>query len=125
MSMQDRWNTEQVWEGLASTFDREIVDRFHAMTGDLETAFREAKRTFRTDVAAMTPGDHDINRDGAKQRLILGHLVLAVLDGLRRGVTEWRPFPHLQNLTWAQKETALLLWAAQHGTSDDHSIRAT
>lgn len=123
--MQDRWNTEQVWDGLAATFDRNTVDHFRSRSSDIEAAFHEAKKTFRGDVAAMTPGDHDINRDGAKQRLILGHLVLAVLDGMRRGVTEWRPFPQLHNLTWAQKETALLLWAAQHGTSDDHSIRAT
>lgn len=123
--MQDRWSTEQVWEGLASTFDRATVERFHSMSSDLEGAFREAKKTFRSEVGEMSPGDHDINRDGTKQRLILGHLVLAVLDAMRRGVREWRPFPHLQNLTWAQKETALLLWAAQHGTSDDHSIRGT
>lgn len=120
----ERWTVEQVWDALANYFDRDTVAEYRASSTDADAAFRKAKNAFRNEIAELTPGDHDINRDGAKQRLILGHLILSILDGIKRGVSEWRPFPHLDHLNWAQRETALLLWAAQHGTSDDHAVQA-
>ena len=121
----EKMSVDDVWECMAKVFDPATVNHYRDMSRtDRDKAAREAKSTFREEVADLSTSTHDINLDGAKQRLILGHLILAILDGIHRGVKEWRPFPHLQNLTWSQKETALLLWAAQHGTSDETSIRA-
>jgi hypothetical protein len=123
MMQNARCTLDEIWEALGKIFDHGLVERYRSLAAqNREEAFRTAKTEFRDSVAEMSPHLHDINGDGTKQHLIFGHLILAILDGIGRGVREWRPFPHLQNLTWSQKETALLLWSSQHGTSDEHSV---
>ncbi len=111
-----------IWTELGERFDRSIVERFRALGADPGRAFETARAEFRGDVAALAHSDHDINRAGAKQSLILGHVLLAIFDALRRGRRIATPLPP-RRPDWAAEETSLLLWAAQFGGSDIRASR--
>ena len=112
------WDIDRIWEALSERFDRETVQYYRRLADSPSEGFEEAREGFRDEVAALAGKSNDINRDEAKKRLILAHLVFSLFDGLRRGETEWRALPPARG-GWDQQETDLLLWAAQHGTSDD------
>ncbi|HEU5162246.1 MAG TPA: hypothetical protein VFV54_03780 [Thermoanaerobaculia bacterium] len=108
---------DAIWTDLATRFDASVVERYRSLSKDPARAFETAHAEFRSEVAVLSRSGHDINRSDAKKLLILGHVLLAMLDGLRRGRSEWTPLP--PRLTdGASEETSLLLWAAQHGASD-------
>lgn len=113
-----RVTIEEVWDCLQKFFPNEDVGTWRTREANPAEAFDAVKKQFAADVAARSPEFNDINKEGAKQRMILGHILLAVFDALKRGRKEFMPFPRVANQPWATQETALLLWAAQHGTSD-------
>lgn len=119
-----RVTLEEVWDCLSKFFPGEDIESYRALAADPAGNFERVKKQFKSDVAAMSPDIHDINGAGTKQHMILGHLVLAIFDALKHGRTEFLPFPRVANQTWAVQETALLLWAAQHGTSDKRTMTA-
>lgn len=116
------WEIDRIWDSLAARFDRETVTYYRKLAESPSEGFEEAKDQFAEEVATLTGSSHDINRAAAKRRLILAHLILAVFDGLRRGETEWKPVPPSQE-NWEAEETALLVWAAQHGMADERLTR--
>lgn len=111
-----------IWTELGERFDRSIVERYRALAADPGRAFETARTEFRGDVATLSTTDHDINRASAKQSLILGHVLLAIFDALRRGGRIVTPLPP-RRPDWASEETSLLLWAAQFGGSDIRESR--
>lgn len=116
------WDTDHVWAELAKRFDARTVDFYRRMAESPTEGFEQAKDHFKEEVAQLSSHVHETHRVEAKQRLVLAHLILAVFDGLRRGETEWKPMPP-RNERWDEEQTALLLWAAQHGMSDDRLKR--
>lgn len=113
---------DAIWAEIGERFDRSIVERYRVLALDPARAFDTARNDFRGEVAVLAHAGHDINRAGAKQTLILGHVLLAILDGLRRGRRAFNPLPPRRR-DWASEETSLLLWAAQHGASDVRESR--
>lgn len=113
---------EAIWTELEARFDRAVVERYRRLAGDPGRAFETARVEFRGEVAAQSRAEHDIHRAGAKQTLILGHLLLAIFDALRRGRRIAAPLPP-RRPDWASEETSLLLWAAQFGASDIRESR--
>ncbi|MGH9458334.1 MAG: hypothetical protein ACRD2J_11930 [Thermoanaerobaculia bacterium] len=117
MTSREVWTIERVWDALAARFDPARVAAIRTVTGSPDAAFDRAHDELRREVAELSGRGGDINRNDAKRQLVFGHLVLAVLDGIRRGRTAWHPVPS-PRASWADDETALLLWAAEHGVSD-------
>lgn len=122
MSGKQSTPLDAVWADLATRFDAAVVDRYRVLANDPGRAFDTARAEFRSEVAVLSREGHDINRGDAKKLLVLGHVLLAMLDGLRRGRSEWNPLPPPRD-DLASEETALLLWAAQHGASDIRESR--
>ncbi|HSN69167.1 MAG TPA: hypothetical protein VLV48_07980, partial [Thermoanaerobaculia bacterium] len=75
---------EAIWDDLASRFDSAAVERYRSLANDPAGAFHAARAEFRREVAVLSREGHDINRSDAKKHLLLGHILLALLDGLRR-----------------------------------------
>jgi hypothetical protein len=108
-----------VWDDLAIVFPEDDLNAYRELCTRPEDGFNLTKKLFAEEVALRSTSDHDINRDSAKRQLILGHVLLAIFDALRHGRSSFVPLPRVAGQPWAVQETALLLWAAQHGTSDD------
>ena len=108
-----------VFDELAKLFPEESLEGYRNLVDQPAEAFAVVKKNFAAEVADLSSERHDINRDHAKRRLILGHTLLALFDSLKHGRREWLPVPRVQGQPWAKQETALLLWSSQHGTSDD------
>lgn len=123
MKNRDLWDTEKIWIELSERFDATTVDFYRRLAESPTEGFEEAKDHFKEEVARLSGGSPDIEGPDAKRRLVLAHLILAIFDGLRRGETEWKPMPPKKD-RWDEEETSLLLWAAQHGMSDDVPPRA-
>jgi hypothetical protein len=124
--MSDRSCTiEHVWDDLARIFPDEKLKPYRDLCSDPNAGFEATRKSFADDVAGLATSDHDINRQSAKRRLILGHVLLAIFDALRNGRVDFVPLPRVLGQPWPVQETALLLWAAQHGTSDDRWHVAT
>ena len=122
MSAERSTSLDAIWADLATRFEAAVVDRYRALAKDPGRAFETARVEFRSEVAVLSREGHDINRSDAKKLLVLGHVLLAVLDGLRRGRSEWTPLPP-PRADLASEETSLLLWSAQHGASDIRESR--
>ena len=117
--MTQRCTIEHVWDELAKIFPEENMQSFRDFCTTPDQGFAVTKTTFAADVAGLSTEIHDINRDRAKRRLILGHVLLGIYDALRHGRKDFAPVPRVLGQPWQVQETALLLWSAQHGTSDD------
>ena len=115
MKDEQLWDTDRVWSELAKQFDATTVDFYRRLAESPTEGFEEAKDHFEEEAAGLSG---DVPHPDAKRRLVLAHLILAIFDGLRRGETEWKPLPPKKE-RWEDEEASLLLWAAQHGLSDD------
>jgi hypothetical protein len=122
MSRSEPVPLDAIWSELGNRFDPAVVERYRRLASDPDRAFAATRDDFGGDVAVLSTATHDINRSGAKRTLILGHLLLAIFDALRRGQRELAPLP-AQRSDWASEETSLLLWAAQFGGSDIRESR--
>lgn len=117
MAGDSNWTIEQVWEELSSRFGELRVAPFRGGGASAESSFDQARDELRAEVAELSGSTGNINRADAKAQLVFAHVVLAILDGVRRGRRAWRPMPAMRE-NRAAEETALLLWAADHGGYD-------
>lgn len=119
---EEQWETTRLFDELEKCFDRDLVERYRSLTVNPTKGFETTHHDFNEMVAAAATADHDINREGVKQKLILGHVLLAIFSGLSKGKTSWMALPEMKGKKWSQIETDLLLWAAQHGSSDVRTL---
>jgi hypothetical protein len=107
----ERWDTGRLWNELKRFFPSDLV-RWYQTTA--QTGFDEARRRLTRDIAEAS---RRRNEEDIHERLVLAHMVLAIIAGSRRGVLLWEPLPDVAAQPWKDKEGPLLMWAGKYGSS--------
>jgi hypothetical protein len=106
--MAEQWSTQQLWDHLSTRFDSEAVAHYRGLAEERD-GFDRAKQELQSQAASASA---ERDSAAAKQRLVLAHLLLAIVEAQRHGRRTWEPLPP-PHANWRTEEAELLMWAGR------------